>query len=85
MDVGVSDCLRYAHVRELVSFLLATPQSMLCCSVSFLLLHTQHWPSVAQAAVVSAGAGPAAGSHTKHLSERLRAARPSTSHLKDQS
>lgn len=31
MDVGVSDCLRYAHVRELVSFLLATPESVAQC------------------------------------------------------
>lgn len=39
MDVGVSDCLRYAHVREVVSFLLATPESVaqflfLCCTAS---------------------------------------------------
>lgn len=77
MVVGVSDCLRYAYVRE-VSFLLATPESVA-------LLHTQHCPSVVQAAVVSAGDGPAEGSHVKHLSERLRAAQPSTSHLKEQS
>lgn len=39
MDVGVSDCLRYAHVREVVSFLLATPESVaqflfFCCTPS---------------------------------------------------
>lgn len=34
MDVGVSDCLRYAHMRGVVSFLLTTPETAaqcLCC------------------------------------------------------
>lgn len=34
MDVGMSECLRYAHGREAVSCLLATPESVaqfLCC------------------------------------------------------
>lgn len=79
---GVSDSLRYAQVREVVSFLLAAPETV----AQFLLLCKQRCPTVAQAAaVVSASAGPAAGSHAKHLSERLRTAQPSTSHLKDQS
>lgn len=67
------------------SSLIPPGQTRECCSVSFLLLHSQHCPSVARAAVVSAGAGPVVGSHVKPLSERLRAAQPSTSHLKDQS
>lgn len=82
MDVGVSGCLRYTLVREVVSFLLAKPESVaqllfFCCTAST--------APTARAAVVSAGAGPVVGSHVKPLTERLRAAQPSTSHLKDQS
>lgn len=39
MDVGVSGCLRYTLVREVVSFLLAKPESVaqclfFCCTAS---------------------------------------------------
>lgn len=74
MDVGVSDCLRYTRKEK-------SHSSWPCQRVA--LLHTQHCPSVVQAAVVSAAAGTAVGAYVKHLSERLRAAQPSTSHLKD--
>lgn len=50
-----------------------------CCSAPLLLL-----PLTAQAEIVWAGAGPAEASQAEHLSERLRAAWPSTSHLRDQ-
>ena len=83
MDVG---CEWVSEVRTCDSSSLIPPgYTRERCSVSFLTLHTRRCPAVAQAAVVSAGAGPAAGSHVKYLSERLRAAQPNTSHPKAQS
>lgn len=81
-DVGVSDCLRYAHGRGVVPFLPTTPGTAAqvlcgCCTPSAA-------PQLPKQQLLRQALGQQRV-RAWNVSERLRAARPSTSHLKDQS